>query len=180
MARGFYMKDRLPLQTILRTVGITLTLFVVLAILYFSFMPKEQYPKVTWIPFADKGDHMVAYACLGFSLFLATLEIPGSGKTRKEGRRTHSTLHLTSWAGPSIILTLIIGSVLGLIVELFQPLFGRSREWLDLAADSMGLVVGLALALALLNLFGNYFATRPWLYDPNWKVENDEAFKENQ
>ncbi len=173
------MKDRLPLQTILRTVGIVLTFFVLIAILYFSFMPKEQYPNVSWIPFADKGDHMVAYAALGFSLFVATLQIPGSGKTKKEGRKPHSTLHLTSWAGPSIIMTLSFGLLFGVAVELLQPVFGRSREWMDVAADFMGLVVGLALALALLNLVGNYFATRPWLYDPNWMVDNDDAFKEN-
>jgi len=171
VARGFDMKDRLPLQTILRTVGIILTVFVVIAILYFSFMPKEHYPNVTWIPFADKGDHMVAYACLGFSLFIATLQIPGSGKARNDGKKPHSTLHLTSWAGTSIIMTLSIGLLFGTAVELLQPFFGRSREWMDGAADFMGLVVGLALALALLNLIGNYFVTRPWLYDPNWKVE---------
>ena len=171
MARGFDMKDRLPLQTILRTVGIILTVFVVIAILYFSFMPKEHYPNVTWIPFADKGDHMVAYACLGFSLFIATLQIPGSGKARNDGKKPHSTLHLTSWAGTSIIMTLSIGLLFGTAVELLQPFFGRSREWMDGVADFMGLVVGLALALALLNLIGNYFVTRPWLYDPNWKVE---------
>ncbi len=173
------MKDRLPLQTILRTVGIILTFFVLIAILYFSFMPKEQYPNVSWIPFADKGDHMVAYAALGFSLFVATLQIPGSGKAKKEGRKPHSTLHLTSWAGPSIIMTLSFGLLFGVAVELLQPFFGRAREWMDVAADFMGLVVGLALALALLNLVGNYFATRPWLYDPNWKVDNDDAFEEN-
>ena len=179
MARGFDMKDRLPLQTILRTVGITLSIFVVLAILYFSFIPVEIYPKVTWIPFADKGQHMVAYACLGFALFLATLQIPGSGKARREDKKPHSTLHLTSWAGPSIIKTLGIGLVFGLVIELLQPLFGRSREWLDLAADCMGLVVGLALALVLLNLVGTYFSTRPWLYDPNWKVEAHETLRKN-
>lgn len=171
MARGFDMKDRLPLQTILRTVGIILTVFVVIAILYFSFMPKEHYPNVTWIPFADKGDHMVAYACLGFSLFIATLQIPGSGKARNDEKKPHSTLHLTSWAGTSIIMTLSIGLLFGTAVELLQPFFGRSREWMDGVADFMGLVVGLALALALLNLIGNFFVTRPWLYDPNWKVE---------
>ncbi|MBI9093886.1 MAG: antibiotic resistance protein VanZ [Sphaerochaeta sp.] len=173
------MRDRLPLQTILRIVGSALTVLVVLAIIYFSLMPKESYPNVTWIPFADKGDHMAAYAGLGFSLFIATLQIPGSGKTRKNGKNSHSTLHLTSWAGPSILMTLSIGLLFGFAVEMIQPLFGRSREWMDLAADFMGLVVGLAIALVLLNLAGNYFVTRPWLYDPNWKVEQDDTLKEN-
>lgn len=175
------MKDRLPLQAILRTVGITLTVFVILAILYFSFISGAKYPTITWIPFADKGQHMVAYAALGFSLFLATLQIPGSGKPKKENRRTRSALHLTSWAGPSIMITLVSGMVFGAVIEFLQPLFGRSCEIMDLAADCMGLVVGLAIALALLNLIGNYFATRPWLYDPNWKVmKNNETHTEDQ
>jgi hypothetical protein len=175
VARGFDMKDRLPLQIILRAIGLALTAVGVVLIMYFSFIPGEQYPHISWIPFADKGDHMAAYAFLGFSLFIATIQIPGSGKTVREKRKPHSTLHLTSWAGSSIILTLVLGTLFGLSIELLQPFFGRSREWMDLASDCMGLVVGTALALALLNLVGNYFATRPWLYDPNWKVEDHET-----
>jgi hypothetical protein len=58
---------------------------------------------------------------------------------------------------------------------MIQPLFGRSREWLDFFADIMGLVVGVAIALMLLKLVGSYFITRPWLYDPNWEVEIHDA-----
>ena len=173
------MKERLPLQKILRTLGIVLTIVVVGSILYFSFIPKEQYPSFSWIPFADKGDHMVAYGALGFSLFFATLQIPGSGKDRRD-KKPHSTLHLASWSGRSIIFTLLLGSALGALVELIQPMFNRSQEWLDFAADFMGLVVGIALALLLLKLVGSYFSTRPWLYDPNWKDEVDEILRENQ
>ncbi len=163
------------MQMIVRVIGIVLTVLVVSAILVLSFMPQTSYPKFSWIPFADKGDHMAGYAGLGFSLFLATLQIPGSGKKRKGGEKPHSTLHLTSWSGRAIIYTLSYGTALGLVIELLQPHFGRSQEWLDLAADFMGLVVGIAFALLLLKLVGSYFTDRPWLYDPNWEDDVHDA-----
>lgn len=169
------MSGRIPLQKIVRISGIVMTLAVFGLILLFSFMRKESYPEISWIPFADKGDHMAAYAAFGFSFFLATLQIPGSGKQRTTRSKPHSTLHITSWSGRSIILTLVTGTVLGTLVELIQPRFGRSREWFDLAADCMGLVVGLAVVLLFLKLIGSYFTDRPWLYDPNWKDERDET-----
>jgi len=169
------MSGRIPLQRIVRITGIVLTLLVFSLIMVFSFMPKETYPNISWIPFADKGDHMAAYAAFGFSFFLATLQIPGSGKQRKSRAKVHSTLHITSWAGRSIMYTLVTGLILGGVVELLQPRFGRTREWLDLAADFMGLVVGVAVVLLFLKLVGSYFTDRPWLYDPNWKDEMDET-----
>ncbi|MGE4453162.1 MAG: antibiotic resistance protein VanZ [Sphaerochaeta sp.] len=174
------MRERIPLQKIVRVSGIALSTIVVCLILVFSFMPKETYPEISWIPFADKGDHMVAYAALGFSLFFAFLRIPGSGKPRKKKMTPHSTLHLSSWSGSAVIASLVGGTCIGLLVELIQPVFGRSREWFDLAADLMGLVVGLAIALLVLKIVGSYFTTRPWLYDPNWKDEADETLKENK
>jgi hypothetical protein len=118
---------------------------------------------------------MLAYTALGFSLFLATLQIPGSGKQRKEGN-IHSTLHLTSWSGRSVLIALIVGALFGALIETIQPYFGRSREWLDFFADVMGLVVGVAIALMILKMVGGFFLTRPWLYDPNWEAEINESF----
>ncbi|MCK9548976.1 MAG: hypothetical protein M0Q37_10740, partial [Sphaerochaeta sp.] len=107
----------------------------------------------------------------------ATLEIPGS--TARRQRRADSALHISSWAGRSIIISLVTGTILGAMVEVLQPTFGRSREWADLAADFMGLVVGLAVVLVLLKILGSFFITRPWLYDPNWEEEVDESRREN-
>ncbi|NCC66090.1 MAG: antibiotic resistance protein VanZ, partial [Spirochaetia bacterium] len=81
--------------------------------------------------------------------------------------------------GHAVIITLVVGTSIGIAVELIQPFFGRSKEWFDLAADFMGLVVGLALVQLLLKLIAGYFATRPWLYDPNWKDEVDETRNEH-
>ncbi|MGH0052512.1 MAG: antibiotic resistance protein VanZ [Sphaerochaetaceae bacterium] len=174
------MRERLPLQRIVRVTGIVLSAIVVGLILVFSFIPKEAYPKISWIPFADKGDQMTAYAALGFSFFLAFLQIPGFDNSRKKREEPHSTLHLSSWSGSAVIASLVMGIMLGIVVEVVQPIFRRSREWMDLAADFMGLVVGVAVALLLLKVVGSYFTTRPWLYDPNWKDEVDETLKENQ
>jgi hypothetical protein len=145
-----------------------------MAILYFSLIPAMEYPEISWIPFADKGDHMLAYTAFGFSLFLATLRIPGSGRRKKKENGPRG-LHLTSWSGRSVLISLVSGALLGCLVEIIQPLFGRSREWLDFFADIMGLVVGVAIALMLLKLVGSYFVTRPWLYDPNWEAEIYDA-----
>jgi len=171
------MSGRLPLQRWIRWFGIVVTTIVVILILLFSFMPAESAPRVSWIPFADKGAHLIAYAAYGFSSFLATLEIPGSSARRR--RRSDSALHISSWAGRSIIISLVTGTILGALVELVQPTFGRSREWADLAADFMGLVVGLAVVLVLLKILGAFFITRPWLYDPNWEEEVDESRRED-
>ena len=169
------MSGRLPLQRWIRWFGIVVTTIVVILILLFSFMPAESAPRVSWIPFADKGAHLIAYAAYGFSSFLATLEIPGSSARRR--RSSDSALHISSWAGRSII-SLVTGTILGALVELVQPTFGRSREG-DLAADVMGLVVGLAVVLVLLKILGAFFITRPWLYDPNWEEEVDESRRED-
>lgn len=173
------MKGRLPLQNIVRVVGIILSTIIVILIILFSFMRREMYPKINWIPFADKGDHMAAYAALGFTFFMAVVKIPGSGKKHTKNAKPHSTLHITSWAGHSIIVTLVAGTAIGFVIEMLQPLFGRSREWLDLAADFMGLVIGIAVVLVLLKLLGYYFTTRPWLYDPNWVEDEDASEVEN-
>jgi hypothetical protein len=164
------MMKRLPLQEMIRTIGIVLTMISGMAIIYFSLVPGEAYPTVSWIPFGDKGDHMAAYAGFGFSLFLAMLRIPGSGRKQRYGE-SHSTLHLTSWSGPAILASLSCGAAFGGLMELIQPLFGRSCEWFDFFADIMGLVVGVAVALLLLQMVGSFFRTRPWLYDPNWEED---------
>ncbi|MFA5446941.1 MAG: antibiotic resistance protein VanZ [Sphaerochaeta sp.] len=167
------MTRRLPLQCWIRKLGWVLTTLVVVLILYFSFIPAESAPRVSWIPFADKGAHLIAYAAFGFSSFLATLEIPGFSTRKRRRGLPSAALHISSWSGRSIIISLVTGTVLGALVEILQPLFGRSREWADLLADFMGLVVGLAVVLVLLKVLGSYFVTRPWLYDPNWEEEHE-------
>ncbi len=167
------MDRRLPLQTWIRRTGWILTVVVIVLVLFFSLSPPGKSPNVSWIPFGDKGGHLLAYAAYGFSSFLATLQIPGSS-TRRRRRTSTPNLHISSWAGRSIFITLVSGTLLGAAVELVQPLCGRSAQWGDLLADFMGLIVGLAVVLILLKIAGSYFVTRPWLYDPNWEEGIDE------
>lgn len=173
------MEKRLPLQEWVRLIGVILTAVVVLLILYFSFLPPGAAPTIGWLPFADKGAHMLAYAAYGFSSFLATLKLPGTPQRKPRRRSSPSVLHISSWSGSSIIISLVSGTALGALVELIQPTFGRSREWMDLVADFMGLVVGLAAVLVVIKLLGAFFISRPWLYDPNWKEDLDESGRTN-
>lgn len=163
------MTRPLPLQKIIRITGIVLSLIVGICIIVLSLLPPAKMAGriPSWIPFADKGAHTLAYAAMGFSLFMACIRIPGSGRTPTWKRYMSGTnLRLTSWSGFAAMEVLVIGILLGFGIELLQPLTGRSREFADLCADLLGLMVGVALGLLVLHLLSEWFAGRPWLYDP--------------
>lgn len=165
------MTRPLPLQKIIRITGIVLSLIIGTLILVFSLLPPAKIAGriPSWIPFGDKGVHTLAYAALGFSLFLACIRIPGSGRTPTWKRYMSGTnLRLTSWSGFAAMEVLVIGTVIGFGIELLQPLSGRSREFADLCADLLGLLVGTAFGLLVLHLLSEWFAGRPWLYDPTF------------
>ncbi|MEL7014018.1 MAG: VanZ family protein [Pseudomonadota bacterium] len=74
-------------------------------------------------PHMDKVVHFVAFACLALPLSIS---------------QTHPRL----W---------IFGAGLGFgaLIELIQPQFGRTADWIDLLSDAAGLVLGLAAGYAL-------------------------------
>ncbi len=102
-----------------------LALVVAAAILIVSLLPT---PPVTFerVRYSDKIEHVLAYAAWGALVYLT---LPG-------GRRR-------------FLLTLLIGVVFGGVIELLQPLTGRSRDLLDLLADAVGTAGGAAAAWAL-------------------------------
>ena len=83
--RGVFMTRRLPLQCWIRKLGWVLTTLVVVLILYFSFIPAESAPRVSWIPFADKGAHLIAYAAFGFSSFWRHWRFRAFDRKRRRG-----------------------------------------------------------------------------------------------
>lgn len=76
-------------------------------------------------PGLDKIEHLAAYVLLGFLLFLAT------------GRR-----------GAAVVLVSIgLCTAYGGLIEILQPLFGRSRELADGIVDFAGASVGSLLGV---------------------------------
>lgn len=172
------MTRPLPLQKIVRITGIILSCIIGILIVVLSLLPPSRATRIipAWMPFGDKGGHMLAYAAFGFSLFLACIRIPGSGKTPTWKRyMSASSLRLTSWSGFAAMEVLIIGVVIGVGMEMLQPLTGRSREFADFVADLLGLLVGIAFGMLVLHLLSEWFAGRPWLYDPSGNGNNAET-----
>lgn len=89
-----------------------------------SLYPADQLPKV---PGSDKTHHFVSYAAVIFPIALA-----------KPKHWLWLALFVIGWSG---------------LIELVQPYVNRYGEWLDLAANSAGVVIGILLALLSRQLF---------------------------
>lgn len=103
---------------------ILFTILILLAITFLSLWPLSKLPSV---PGSDKTHHIIAYAFLAFPVAL---------KRPKK------------WI--SIIFFFIFYSGL---IELVQPYVNRYGEWLDLLANTIGLLSGLLLAIFLHLIF---------------------------
>jgi len=72
---------------------------------------------------SDKFHHILAFACLAFPL---------------------------PFVRPRLALWVVVGVIsYGGVIELIQPAFGRTAEWLDLLADGVGAVIGATVARGL-------------------------------
>ena len=98
----------------------------VLCYLLIFILSSIRFPVETDIPSLDKGVHFVEFAILGFLLSLGFfLNLKTSPRTR-------------------LVWVLVIGILLGGIIEIYQYFLpARSFEILDLAADSLGILIGL-------------------------------------
>lgn len=123
----------------MKIMGITLTVLCASLIILFSLEDGSSVPSVSWIPFADKGAHALAYAALGFSVALWALQ---------DKRR---------FRFPLCLAVLV---AFGGCIELLQPEFGRSKEQLDLLADGIGSLVGLLLGVLFLLLLDWWWKRR--------------------
>lgn len=93
-----------------------ITLLLGMVIAILSLWPLERLPLV---PGGDKTHHLIAYAALAFPLGVA-----------RPRYWPLLALLLLGWGG---------------LIEVVQPWANRYGEWLDLAANGAGLVVGLLL-----------------------------------
>ena len=102
-----------------------LSFFILLGITVLSLSPLDELPDV---PGADKTHHLIAYAVLSLPVAL-----------RRPNR----------WM---FVITFFI--LYGGLIELIQPYVNRSGEWLDLLANTCGVLCGIMLAF-LINKFFN-------------------------
>jgi VanZ family protein len=99
-----------------------LTVAVTLAILVLSLVPQSSKPDPRHL---DKLEHVTAYAALGFLAYVAT------------GRR-----------GAAVVLvSVVVCSLYGGLIEIIQPYFGRDKELADWIADIGGALAGTLLGL---------------------------------
>jgi VanZ family protein len=94
-----------------------------------SFMSTSNVPKIA---VSDKGIHFIFYAIFAFLLYFPL---------RVNTKRSF-TFVTTS------VLVLLVGLALGAVVELIQHYFiiGRFGEYLDILANTIGLLVGLLIS----------------------------------
>lgn len=113
----------------MRITGMIMTVLTVTIVTALSLSRSVSMP--SGMPLRDKGAHFIAYAAIGFSLFLCVCN--GNGKN-----------------ATSVAIAVLGGSCFGAAIELIQPSFGRSGELLDLLMDFAGsLTGGLLAALAV-------------------------------
>ena len=100
------------------------TLLILTAITVLSLYPLQHLPLV---PGSDKAHHLISYAALMFPAAL-----------RQPKFLWLIALFFISWSGG---------------IELIQPYVNRYGEWLDLLANSVGLLVGFVLAQLIVRYF---------------------------
>ena len=111
------------LLNLIKTNWIILTLFILLVITILSLWPLDKLPLV---PGTDKTHHLIAYAILMLPTAL-----------RKPERWILFGLFFIVYSGA---------------IELLQPYVNRYGEWLDMLANTAGIVCGLIIA-EIVNFF---------------------------
>ena len=109
--------------TLIKTYWIAFTLFILAVITILSLWPIDELPSV---PGTDKNHHLIAYAFLMLPTAL-----------RKPDRWILFGLFFIAYSGA---------------IELLQPYVNRYGEWLDMLANTAGIVCGLIIA-ELINFF---------------------------
>ncbi len=161
----------LSIKKSVRTVGVILLTITTFLILLFSF---RTVPGISAERFGnDKIAHSLAYTALGFSLFLSLVSLPSFMERRKERKRGDSRLRVLTYTTGTIVKSLVAGTLLGLIIEIVQPYFGRTFELLDLAADFLGLVLGVAFGILLLDLFLSLVMDKMLWYNDAHETEKE-------
>ena len=105
----------------------TVSFFALIAVLMLSFMPSDSANQMRInlnLP-VDIG-HVLSYALLAAA---TVLSVPGNRRTVQRGVRV-----------------IFAASILGLVIELLQPLVQRSAAFMDVVGNEVGIVCGISIA----------------------------------
>lgn len=96
---------------------------------------------------------LAATLALLIAITYLTLAAPGSLPRVSGGDKLHHALAFAALVFPFVVArprwalrTFAAAIAYGGLIELIQPSFGRSGEWADLLADTIGAAVGIVLA----------------------------------
>ncbi len=120
----------ITLLSIIRVYWLPFSLFILTVNTILSLYPLESLPSV---PGSDKSHHFIAYAAL---IFPAAL--------KKPKYLPFIGVFFVGWSGA---------------IELMQPYANRYGEWLDLAANTGGVVCGFLIAQVV-----------NWVFNDHWKA----------
>ncbi|MDC7246638.1 MAG: VanZ family protein [Sphaerochaetaceae bacterium] len=124
-----------------RIAGWVASPFILALIIFLSLLPPSQEPSSFLdFPFGDKIAHMAAYTAVAFAFSLAFLR----------GSKTSRLSILIKDNICSIIATFVFIVTVGGVIEIIQPLLGRSREMLDLIFDAIGTSFGILCGILVI------------------------------
>ena len=106
--------------TAMKSYWVALTVLILLAITFLSLWPLPEFPDM---PGNDKSGHLIAYGAL---------MLPVAFRKPKH------------WLLYGLLFILYGG-----VIELIQPFVNRYAEWLDLAANTTGILLGAAIGRPL-------------------------------
>ncbi|MDD4011110.1 MAG: VanZ family protein [Sphaerochaetaceae bacterium] len=115
-------------EVVIRRLGWCFFAVSLVVVVVLSLEP--QVPFVSAMNVSDKSLHLLAYLVLCFFSCFSFYE---------------SRLSLKS-----VLLPLAVCLSIGLAVEVIQPFFSRSMEWMDFISEIVGCLLGLAMARLLL------------------------------
>ena len=165
----FKLNMQLSIKKTVRAIGVVLLSISIVLIITFSFFSFSSVPEE--LMSNDKIAHSIAYTALGFSLFLTLVHLPAFMEARKERKSGDKSIIFISYNTKTIALSITIGTLLGLVIELLQPIAGRNCELLDLAAEFLGLVLGVAIGIILLDMFLSLVMDKTVWYDVMHETE---------
>ncbi|MDD3822170.1 MAG: VanZ family protein [Methanoregulaceae archaeon] len=118
-------------------VGRILSPLILLVLVIFSLAPSDSDVSLisSWLR-SDKLAHLLGYAALGCNLMWALARVVPGGfvvSCKANGKR--------------MALVLLVTVLVGGVVEMIQPRYGRSAELLDVAADGIGGMLGIIFGL---------------------------------